>query len=301
MHLSDRLRSVLRPIARPLARALRGGLFVRPGHFYSPIVDVHEAARHLARSKRAAGAPIEGIEIDRTRHLAFWDEIQPLLRELPFGPVPKAGLRYGFDNDAFGYGDGIMLYAILRHFRPRRLIEVGSGYSSACSLDTIERFLGGTVETTFIEPHPALLERFLSPAERARSRVLAVPIQEVEPALFDQLEAGDVLFIDSTHVAKTGSDVVFELFEVLPRLRPGVLIHFHDIFDGFEYPAAWVLGDNRSWNELYILRAYLMYNRSFEVVFFNDFFARTCAEEIQKSCPLFQKNSGGSLWLRKRA
>ncbi|MGA2550132.1 MAG: class I SAM-dependent methyltransferase [Burkholderiaceae bacterium] len=290
---------ILRRFTRRLVRASRAGLFVLPGHFYSPIVQRAHARRHLEQLPADFRDKVGEIRIDRSGHLAFWAEIRPLLEEIPFRNEPVAGLRYYFDNDAFGVGDGSMLYAMLRHFRPRRLIEVGSGYSSACSLDTIERFLGNSVETTFIEPHPALLERLLTPSDRGRVRVIPTPVQDVEPAFFDVLESGDLLFIDSTHVLKTGSDVAFELFEVLPRLKAGVVVHFHDIFAGFEYPRAWVVDDNRSWNELYALRAFLMYNDAFEIIFFNSFFAHSCADEIRASYPRFLENPGGSLWLRK--
>ena len=97
-------------------------------------------------------------------------------------------------------------------------------------------------------------------------------------SVFDELNEGDILFIDSTHVLRTGSDVCFELFEVLPRLAPGVLVHFHDIFWPFEYPRAWVVDENRSWNELYAIRAFLMNNSDWHIIFFNHYFAKTGRE-----------------------
>jgi hypothetical protein len=299
MHSTDRLKRTFRPFIGPIRRFLRGGLFARPGHFYSPIVDPAEVAARLGRSPLRPADALAHIDIDRQRHLAFWNEILPFFKDLPFAAQPQEGVRYYFDNDAFGVGDAVILFAMLRRFRPKRLIEVGSGYSSACSLDTSERFLGGTVQMTFIEPYPALLQRVLNAEDLARSTIIAQPIQDVDLALFDTLEDNDILFIDSTHVVKTGSDVVFELFEILPRLKPGVLVHFHDVFDGFEYPLQWILKDNRSWNELYALRAFLMYNSAFEVLFFNDFFAKSCAQEIRETFPEFLANGGGSLWLRK--
>jgi hypothetical protein len=98
---------------------------------------------------------------------------------------------------------------------------------------------------------------------------------------------------------KTASDVCYELFDILPHLAEGVLIHFHDMFWPFEYPASWVLDENRSWNELYGLRAFLMYNQEFEIIFFNDYFLRFEHDMIQEAYPTFLKNPGGSLWLRK--
>jgi hypothetical protein len=124
-------------------------------------------------------------------------------------------------------------------------------------------------------------------------------VQEVSLSVFEVLRNGDFLFIDSSHVMKTGSDVCQELFEILPRLAPGVFIHFHDMLWPFEYREDWVLRENRSWNELYALRAFLTFNDRFEIVFFNDYFRRFNEPLIQATYPLFLRNSGGSLWLRK--
>ena len=118
-----------------------------------------------------------------------------------------------------------------------------------------------------------------------------------------ELEVNDILFIDSSHVVKTGSDVHFELTELIPRLRPGVVVHFHDIFYPFEYPKAWVLDINRSWNEIYFLHVFLMYNSAFGIEFFNTFFARNYPDIVRASIPAhadkFLLNPGGGLWLRK--
>jgi hypothetical protein len=107
-----------------------------------------------------------------------------------------------------------------------------------------------------------------------------------------------VLFIDSTHVSKAGSDVNHELFEILPRLKPGVLVHFHDVFWPFEYPEAWTFESRRSWNEIYLLRAFLSGNREYEIVFFNDYF-RARHGDAAAAVPKFAQNPGGGLWLRK--
>ena len=118
--------------------------------------------------------------------------------------------------------------------------------------------------------------------------------------MFSLLEENDLLFIDSTHLIKTGSDVCYELFEILPSLKSGVLIHFHDVFWPFEYPKDWVLTENRSWNEIYGLRAFLMNNSDYEIIFFNDYFCKFFRKIAEKDYPKILKNTGGSLWLRKK-
>ena len=273
-------------------------LFVAPGHFYSPIVNVDEVSESFGCLSNLSELP--GIDISREAQITVWRKLLPYLKDIPFPEEKSEGFRYFFNNPAFSYGDGSILYAMLRYYRPKRLVEVGSGYSSACALDTIDRYLGEEVDVTFVEPYPDLLLRLLGAGTERRFQIHASTVQKADMAIFECLNKGDFLFIDSTHIMKTGSDVCHELFNILPALQSGVIIHFHDIFWPFEYGRQWVLDENRSWNELYGLRAFLMYNDVFEVIFFNDFFVNNYRPIIQADYPRMLKNSGGSIWLRKR-
>ncbi len=274
-------------------------LFVPPGHFYSPVVNVAEV-RPMFSQKAVPPQELPAITVDRSAMLALWQRLLPYLKDMPFPDDPTSGFRYYFKNTAFSYGDGSILSAMLRLLRPKRLVEVGSGYSSACAIDTIDRFLGGNVAVSFVEPYPELLIKLLGEDAQRRVKIHPVGVQHADLSIFTALEAGDFLFIDSTHVMKTGSDVCHELFTILPALKPGVFIHIHDIFWPFEYRADWVLDENRSWNELYGLRAFLMYNAAFEIVFFNDYFVKHHCDRVMADYPTLMKNSGGSIWLRKK-
>jgi hypothetical protein len=270
-----------------------------PGHYYSPIVDPAEAASHIAKIE-ATPIPdqLPGLVIDRHAMVACWRELAPLMAGNPFGDVATAPFHYYFDNPTYAWGDASVLHAILRFHRPKRLIEIGSGFSSACTFDTVERYLQDTCKLTFIEPYPALLHDLLGTSV-ARARILAMPVQQAPLEIFAELEAGDVLFIDSTHVLRTGSDVCFELFEILPRLARGVFVHFHDMFWPFEYPRVWAVDENRSWNELYAVRAFLLGNANWRVVMFNDYMHRLERPLIEATYPRFLKNSGGALWMQR--
>ena len=266
---------------------------------YSPIVDPVEADRHLSRLE-ANKIPLSlyGIRIDREQMIEKWSSLLPFLNNIPFSQFKAPGFRYAFENPSYSWGDGSILYAMLRSHQPRRLIEVGSGWSSACALDTAERYFKSECEFTFVDPYPQLLSSLIGKIT-TNVRIIEMPIQQVPLATFEALEAGDILFIDSTHVLRTGSDVCFELFEVLPRLASGVLVHFHDMFWPFEYPRLWAVNENRSWNELYAVRAFLTNNDDWRVIFFNDYFAKTERNLIAASYPDFLKNSGGALWLQR--
>jgi hypothetical protein len=275
-------------------------LFVPPGHFYSPIVKREIGERQIkltAELERQDSLP--GIAISRDEMVRVWRSLLPFLNSHPFAEMPGNGLRFGFENAAFSWADGLILHAILRLLKPARMIEIGSGWSSACALDTIERFLGNKTVATFIEPFPAL-PRTLIREGGIGCKFLEMQVQNVDLSIFDELQGGDILFIDSTHVLSTGSDVHFELFEVLQSVRSGVYVHIHDIFWPFEYPEQWVVEENRSWNEVYALRAFLTHNDFWEIVCFNDYFAKFEEAIIQATCPSFLRRGGGSLWLRRR-
>ena len=186
---------------------------------------------------------------------------------------------------------------MIMHVRPKRIIEIGSGFSSAAMLDVNEQNYNNSIDITFIEPYPENLKQIIKSGDRFT--LLEKKVQDVDINIFKSLQANDILFIDSTHVAKTNSDVLFEIFEILPLLNKGVKIHFHDMFYPFEYPQDWVIEENRSWNEIYFLRSFLMFNNSFKIIAFNTFLQKDNIKWFEEHMPLCLKNTGGSCWLEK--
>lgn len=273
-------------------------LLVPPGHFYSPVTDPAELEGDAARIF-ACDSPPAGVDLRGTEQLRYAERMAEHYESLEFGATPRPGLRFHYENPAFSYGDAIALACTILVHRPANIVEVGSGYSSAATLDIVERKLGWSAKCLFIDPHTDRLEGLLRSGDRERIEVIQARVQDVGLAVYDRLGPDDILFIDSTHVAKTGSDVVHHLARVLPRLRPGVLVHFHDVFYPFEYPEQWAVAENRSWNELYCLHAFLHSNPDWAIVFFNDFMARAHREALGRLMPLFLANPGGGLWLRK--
>jgi predicted O-methyltransferase YrrM len=268
-----------------------------PGHFYSPIPAIEEIRREEARIF-AARDNIPGVNLNLEGQLGLFRMLQPYYEEQPFTENKQDGFRYYFSNPNFTFGEAIILHCLLRHLKPRRIIEIGSGFSSCATLDTNEHFLGASATCTFIEPYPELLLSLLKKGDADKITLIERNLQDVDISVFSQLEAGDVLFIDSTHVAKINSDVNYILFEILPQLRSGVHVHFHDIGYPFEYPKEWIY-EGRAWNEAYILRAFLQYNESFEIEFFNSCFAAFQGAEFAAKMPLCAMNPGTSIWLKK--
>lgn len=272
--------------------ALQSDLWVPPGHFYSPIPAKDEKILY------SPNKALPGINLNESQQIELVGSFARFYPEMPFTDDRQENLRFFFENPNFSYGDSITLYSMLRHLKPSRLIEVGSGYSSCVTLDTNEFFLNSNLNCTFIEPYPELLLSLTKEQERPGLNIISSRLQATDITVFDSLQANDILFIDSTHISKLNSDVNYLLFEVLPRLCRGVYVHFHDVFYPFEYPVSW-LEENRAWNENYILHAFLQYNNNFEIVFFNDFIINYHKDWFSQHMPLSLKNPGGSLWLRK--
>lgn len=272
--------------------------FVPNGHFYSAIPSLDEIQKDLSRIYPQNPPPPVGIDLRENHQLSLLRAVGGLQDDMPFSDQPSEKLRYGFDNPAYSYSDALFLNGVLRLFKPQRIIEVGSGHSSCMTLDTNDLWLEGRLNCTFIEPYPELLLSLIKPADVDRINVIAKRVQDVGLDVFRELRDGDVLFIDSTHVSKIGSDVNYLFLEVLPSLAPGVLIHIHDIFYPFEYPSEWVFG-GRAWNEIYILRALLQRGSPYEILVMNSFLAQVHPAAVQESLPLAMKNPGGSIWIRK--
>lgn len=276
----------------------RGSGFVPPGHFYSPIPSFDEVERESARLFGHVPRTIPGIDLREDEQLALLESFVSFYDEQPFSATKTGEHRYHFENPAYSYSDAIFLYCMIRHLRPKRIIEIGSGYSSCVMLDTNELFFGNAIETTFIEPYPQLLDSLMTKDDKRRARVLPHRLQDVDAREFASLGPNDILFVDSTHVSKIGSDVNRIFCDILPALASGVHVHVHDVFYPFEYPKQWLL-DGRAWNELYLLRAFLEYNDRFRIVLMNTFLGHFHEDFFRERMPLCLKNGGGSIWLRK--
>jgi len=272
--------------------------WVPPGHFYSPIVDpddnvVQEAMRLEAQPDIAP----ETFGVSADEMLLWFGMMSRHYETNPFPAQKTPDRLYYYKNPNFPLADALALMAMMLEKRPRRFVEIGSGFSTCAAIDIGERHLGAEVQMATIDPHPELVLSLLGEESRYRDRIVRKKVQEVPLGVFRELQRRDVLFIDSSHVAKTGSDVLDYVFRILPALAPGVVVHIHDIFYPFEYPGMWIVGDNRSWNEAYFVRAFLQGNSQFRILFFTDWFYKCRRELVANSMPLCIEHRGGSLWL----
>ena len=272
--------------------------FLPAGHFYSAIPSMKDIKRDAGRIFNRRRAELPGIDLRAEEQIKLIEKFGELYGEIPFRPDKQHNLRYYFENDSFRYGDAVMLYSMLRLVQPRKIIEAGSGFSSCLMMDVNRLFFDNKINITCIEPYPKKLYSLLEDEDLNRVEILSERIQDLPLEKFKSLNENDLLFIDSTHVSKVGSDVNHIFFEILPSLNKGVYIHFHDIFYPFEYPHEWYR-KGILWNEAYLLRALLQSNKNFEIVIFNSYLDVFHSVIIEKQIPLFLKDAGGSIWLKK--
>jgi hypothetical protein len=280
----DRLREWQKPVAPP-------------GHFYSPYPDLAYIRNHEERIF-STDKTIVDVDLREDEQRILLNALAQFYPAVPFSVVSAPGHRYSYDNPNYSFADAIILYAVLRYLQPRTLIEVGCGYSTAATLDTNELFLQNAVQVVCVEPYPDLLLSLLKEGDRQRIRLITANVQEMELSTFDVLGPGDVLFVDSTHVSRTDSDVNFLLFEVLPRLASGVWIHFHDVFFPFEYPPHWVY-EGRAWQEQYLVRVLLQTPSAYRIRYFHDMMVVRHRSFFEAHMPLCLRNRGASLWIEK--
>ncbi len=270
------------------------------GHFYSPVVDPAALESQKDRLWPESIPECLGIDFNDASHRrVLKQDFKRFIKDYDYPEQAQDESSFYTQNSQFSWLDARALFVLLRSLRPSRIIEVGSGFSSLLMADVNDRFLESAVDITCIEPYP---RDFLRQQLPGLNRVIIQCVQDVPLQTFEQLKSGDLLFIDSSHVSKTGSDLNYLMFEVLPRLDRAVHIHFHDIFLPAEYLKEWVLEDNRSWNEQYLLRALLMQTDAYQVTFGSNYAQLKFPELVADALGFDDRRSfgGGSFWIQKK-
>jgi predicted O-methyltransferase YrrM len=277
------------------------GLHLTYVHYYEPVPDT----RSLGDAVWNPNLELPGIDMNDRFQTEFLRQLGVL-----YGTAWEALVRSGVSrttefllgNGYFDSVDAEILYGIVRRFKPRRIFEIGSGFSTLLIENAIRDNRGEdssyACEHVAIDPFPA---DFLSRGGRGLA-VLPKRVQDVPLSTFQNLERNDVLFIDSSHVLAIGSDVRFEYLEILPRLNPGVLIHCHDIFIPAEYPRDWIFRHRRFWNEQYLLQAFLAFNPEFEILWAGNYMHLKHSGLLAQSIPSYRQGEvqPKSFWIRRK-
>jgi predicted O-methyltransferase YrrM len=272
------------------------------GHYYSPLPDPAELVVEPRRSQIWSTPPRETPGVDWRARAQ-----EALCRDV-FAQQERLELRedasddpteYFAENGQYPPLDAWVLEAMLRRRPPRRMIEIGSGFSSLVTARVNRETCGGSIHFTCIEPYP---RQFLLDGVPGITDLIVAKIQDVPLDTFDALGDGDILFVDTSHTVKTGGDVTWIFHEILPRLAPGVLVHVHDVFLPGDYPEDWVR-EGWGWNEAYLMHSFLTFNSEFEIELGVRYMVERNPEAVSAAFPgwIATPNHGGAaLWLRRR-
>jgi hypothetical protein len=276
------------------------GYHITPNNFNEPIPDTSSLNDNLW----LRNSELVGVNINEQEQLNLLSDFASNYKE-EFNSFPQSKTeclyQFSFNNSFIESVDAEILYCMIRHFKPHKVIEIGSGYSTYISAQAIlKNKIEGGHECILmsIEPYPnAILKKGFP----GLTQVMTQKVQDVPLSEFTSLNGNDILFIDSSHVLKIGSDVQYEYLEILPRLKKGVIVHSHDIFFPNEYPKNWVLEEHWFWNEQYLLQAFLAFNDSFKVLWAGSYMHVTNSEKLEKVFNSYNKDKAkpGSFWMVK--
>ena len=255
----------------------RWGYHIRPIHYYEPLPDFRSITSEQINRRRT----YPGIDFRWEQQLAIVGELAKYRDEL-------RDIEFDFDNAYFAGFDAAVYYTLIRHLQPQRIIEIGGGYSTQIAAKALAA--NRTGKLVCIEPYPERLNG--SNAELIQKRV-----EEIDVEFFLSLKANDILFIDSSHTVKFGSDVCFEFLEILPRLARDVWVHVHDIFFPHDYPAEWLITRRLALNEQYLLEAFLSFNKNFAPQLANYWL---CLDHREAAAPVWASaDRASSFWMKR--
>ena len=279
----------------------RLGFHVLPVHYYSPIPDTRILRRKPELWSRELALDALDINVNEQKNLLetiyrlFHDEYMAFPSERTNNPT-----QYYLNNGSFGFVSGQMHYGMIRHFKPKKVIEIGSGYSTLVSLAALRKNAaeGYQYEFITIDPYPP---SFIKNDTHGIQQRITKKVEDIDISFFDCLSENDMLFIDSSHTVKIGGDVNFLILEVLPKLKKGAIVHIHDIQFPYEYSKSYALKEHLFWEEQYLVQAFLMYNNSFKILWCASYMHYKYPELLTQYFSPYPKNRvPTSLYIQKK-
>ncbi len=263
------------PITRRALRAAKTLPVI--DHYYEPMIDFRQLTAPLSRPR-----VLPGIQWNEAGQKAFLKELEPFAAQAPCVP-----------NDQFVGADADYWYCFLRCTKPKRIIEIGSGFSTRIAREAI-------ADSEIVCDHICVEPYERAWLEQTGAKIIRKRVEQADPNMFASLQSGDVLFIDSSHMIRPQGDVLTEILDILPRLSPGVIVHFHDIFSPRDYLEQWVVECVRLWNEQYLLEAFLSENLGWKIIGALNYMAHQFPDELGKVCRSFTPGQQpGSFYIQK--
>ncbi len=281
------------PVCRNMLKRI--GVFPIIDHYYEPLFNDRCLRKSLQEDRI-----IEGLDLDIEGQLAFLKQLD-YADEISALPVNRTdSFRFFTNNGSFHTGDAEIYYSLIRRFRPARILEIGCGASTLAAMEAVKKNREEdpeyTCEITCVEPYE---QPWL---EHLGVRVIREPVERLDKSIVTELEANDVFFVDSSHIIRPQGDVCFEILELVGLARPGVFVHFHDIFTPKDYPRRWIVDDVLFWNEQYLLEAFLAFNQDFRIVCAAHHLSFVAREALDAVCPRLAEDPNrhpGSFWIQR--
>lgn len=275
------------------------GFHITKDHYYEPIPDSRTLNERLWEDLSI----LNGLDMNENFQYSLLLEFEKKFKT-EYDKIPNKKtfnpFQYYIPNGSFDSVDGEILYCMIRYYKPKLMIEVGSGLSTLCSTQAL---LVNNNENDFnanfyaIEPYPY---DFLKRGVPGLTDLIIEKLENIPLEFFKKLNENDILFIDSSHILKIGSDVHYLFLNILPILNKGVIVHFHDIFIPSEYPKNWILKDHRFYNEQYLLQAFLTFNDTYKVIWAGSYMLLNRLDDLKRAFNTCKKGVWpGSFWIRK--
>ena len=263
-------------------------------HYYEPQFDMRGVKRRFDEPRPLPGIDLNVEEqLQTCRRMEFGGELADLPQEQPQDP------GYYLNNTTFGSGDAEFWYQLIRLVKPRRIIEIGSGNSTLMAMRAISR--NGAEDPDYQCEHTCIEPYEMPWLEGTGVTILRQKVESLDVSFFEELSENDILFIDSSHMIRPEGDVLFEYQEILPMLKPGVIVHIHDIFTPRNYPASWLATEMRLWNEQYLLEAFLCQNSDWRVLGALNFLQNEHHEALKSVCPYLTRDRQPASFYIQRA
>ncbi len=272
---------------------LRVGVFPIRNHYYEPQFDFTNSQQNFSQNRNLPGIDLNiGGQLSIMDRFIYSKELENIPKEKP------DSLDFHINNKSFGSGDAEYWYQLIRSFKPRRIIEIGSGNSTLMAEKAIRK---NRNENPQYECEHICIEPYEIPwLEDAGVRVIRKKVEDVQPSFFSQLRENDILFIDSSHIIRPYGDVLFEYLELLPSLNKGVIVHIHDVFTPKNYPRQWLHDQVRFWNEQYLLEAFLTHNADWKILGALNFLKDNYFNKLKKVAPFLSPHrEPGSFYIQK--
>jgi hypothetical protein len=282
------------PVTRRVLRLV--GVFPVRNHYYEPVVYAEDLRRPLDQERE-----LPGLDLNVSEQLTLLEQFRYEEKLLEIPPLQTRKNTFAYYNGSFEVGDAEFLYSSIRYFKPQRIVEIGSGHSTLLARLAID---ANQSENPEYECRHTCIEPYEQPwLEQTGAEIVRQRAELCDVSFFKSLGHNDILFIDSSHVIRPQGDVLFEFLEVLGRLDHGVIVHIHDIFTPRDYLESWVIGDQKLWNEQYLLESFLMFNNKFRVIGALNYLRHNHFDALAAACPILRGDPAAeprSFWIQRK-